>query len=153
MSRWWSNPGAIRIKLNLHADETTMIERRSIVRHKSYMQGRVYFNRRQSSINCIIREFTNTGARLQFPQVAALPDTFEVYIASKDEYFHARAIWNKGSDVGVAWLPEGTLSLPPGNNWSADHIGDRLAKLEHEVAVLHKRLDTLQGKTREAWLP
>jgi hypothetical protein len=49
-----------------------MNERRSIVRQKSFMQGRVYLNHRQSSLDCIIRDFTDMGARLQFSDVTEL---------------------------------------------------------------------------------
>jgi hypothetical protein len=133
----------------VHADEIAMTERRSIVRKKSFMPGRVYFSHRQLSMDCILREFTSTGARLKFPERAALPDVFEVYIPSKKEYFQARAIWNNGNEVGVAWLPEETLSSPPGSDRSADSTGDRLAKLEHEVDVLRKRLDAMQDRPLE----
>jgi hypothetical protein len=122
-----------------------MIERRAVVRHKSFMQGRVYFNRRQSSVDCIIREFTKIGARLHFPDLAALPDVFEIYVPSKDEYFQARAVWHKGSDVGIAWTPEGPPDAPSNGYGSAGAIGERLAKLEHEVAALHKRLEAMQA--------
>jgi hypothetical protein len=116
-----------------------MIERRAIARQKSFILGRVLFNRRQSSVDCIIRQFTKMGARLYFPELASLPDTFEIHIPSKDQYFQARAVWHKGSDIGVAWTPEN----PPGGP-SADPFADRIAKLEHEVAVLHEQLDALQ---------
>jgi hypothetical protein len=119
-------------------------ERRAIVRQKSFMQGRVFFNRRQSSMDCLIRDFTKVGAHLHFPGTAALPDAFEIYVPSKDEYFRARAIWHNGSDVGIAWMPENPSVAPPASYQSADPIGDRLAKVEHEIAVLHKRLDALQ---------
>jgi hypothetical protein len=123
-----------------------MIERRAIVRQKSFMLGRVLFNRRQSSMDCLIRDFTKIGARLHFPEMGSLPDTFELYVPSKDEYFQAHAIWHKGSDVGVAWTPEKSTATPPGGGYqSADPIGDRLAKVEHDVALLHKRLDALQA--------
>lgn len=35
-------------------------------------------------MDCVIREFTDIGARLELSDVAALPDTFEVYVPSKD---------------------------------------------------------------------
>jgi hypothetical protein len=121
-----------------------MNEHRAIARQKSFMLGRVLFNRRQSSMDCLIRDFTKIGARLHFPETAALPDAFEIYVPSKDEYFQAHAIWHKGSDVGVAWAPERPPVTAPGGYQSTDPIGDRVARLEHEVAALRKRLDALQ---------
>lgn len=121
----------------------TMNERRSNVRHKSFMQGRLYFNHRQSSMDCNIRNFSDLGARLEFPETTPLPDSFEVYIPSKDQYFQARAIWHDGAHVGVAWLPEEAPSVIPASLRSGDRIADRLAKLEHEVAIIRKRLEVM----------
>jgi len=122
-----------------------MIERRAIVRQKSFMKGRIFFNHRLSSIDCTIRNFTTAGARLQFSESVALPNAFEIYIPSKDEYFQAHAIWHKGCDIGVAWAPEGTWSFPIVSYRSADPIADRLAKLEHEVAAMRKQLETMEA--------
>lgn len=123
----------------------TMPERRAALRHKSFIKGRIYFNNRRSSMDCVIREFTDIGARLEFSDIAAMPDAFEVYVPSKDRYFQARAVWHKGSDIGVAWVPEESTYLVPESFRSADPIGDRLSRLEHEVATLRKRLDNLQS--------
>lgn len=123
----------------------TMLERRAALRHKSFIQGRIYFNHRRSSMDCVIREFTDIGARLEFSDIAALPDAFEVYVPSKDRYFQAQAVWHKGNDIGVAWVPEESVHLVPESLRSADPIGDRMSRLEHEVAMLRKRLDNLQS--------
>jgi hypothetical protein len=122
-----------------------MPERRAALRHKSFIQGRIYFNHRRSSMDCVIREFTDIGARLELSDMAALPDAFEIYVPSKDQYFQAQSVWHKGNDIGVAWMPEGSVHLVPETFRSADPIGDRVSKLEHEVATLRKRLDSLQS--------
>jgi hypothetical protein len=119
-------------------------ERRAVPRHKSLIQGRVYFNRRRSSMDCVLREFTDIGARLEFSNVAGLPSTFEVYVPSRDLYFQARTVWHKGNSLGVSWEPEESAHAPESLR-SAEPITDRLARLEHEVALLRKRLDALQG--------
>lgn len=42
-----------------------MIERRALIRHKTFIKGRIYFNNRLSSMDCIVRDVTEKGARLQ----------------------------------------------------------------------------------------
>ncbi len=64
-----------------------MIERRALVRRKTFIKGRIYFNKRLSSMDCIIRDVTDKGARLEFSDSVALPDSFELYLPNKDEYF------------------------------------------------------------------
>jgi hypothetical protein len=121
----------------------TTKERRAALRHKSFIQGRIYFNHRRSSMDCIIREFTDIGARLEFSDVAALPDIFEVYVPSKDRYFQARAVWHRGNTIGVSWMPEVSSDPAPESFHTVDPIADRVMRLEHEVATLRKRLDAL----------
>jgi PilZ domain-containing protein len=83
-----------------------MIERRALIRHKSFIKGRIHFNNRLSSMDCIVRDLTEKGARLQVSESIALPDTFELYLPNKDAHFRARAQWRKGDQLGVSWTPE-----------------------------------------------
>lgn len=123
-----------------------MLERRSLVRHKTFIKGRIYFNNRLSSMDCIVRDLTGAGARLEFSESVTLPSAFEVYIPNKDEYFHARVKWRRGDHLGVSWNAESAAREKADSGGRAEHpIADRLAKLEHDVAVLQKRLDALQG--------
>jgi hypothetical protein len=119
-----------------------MIERRSLVRHKTFMKGRIYFNNRLSSADCIIRDVTSNGSRLEVSGSVALPDAFEIYLANKDEYFHAKVEWRRANILGVSWSP--ALTPKPEHGGSEHGVADRLAKLEHDVAVLQKRLAALQ---------
>ncbi len=120
-----------------------MTERRAQARHRTFIKGRIYFNNRLSSMDCIVRDVTDAGARLEFSDAVTLPEIFELHVPSKDENFQAQIKWRSGSQIGVAW----TQGLAPSwiDSRSAEHpIADRLAKLEHEVALLRKRLDAMQ---------
>ena len=125
-------------------NEIDMKEHRAVVRHKSFLQGRIYFNHRRSSMDCIIREATRSGGRLECPELAALPDAFEIYVPSRDQYFQAKAVWHKGNNVGVSWEAEDILHAAAETCRSDDPLSDRVARLEHDVATLRKRLNALQ---------
>ena len=72
-----------------------MIERRALVRHKTFFKGRIYFNNRLSSMDCIVRDATASGGRLEVSDSVTLPNAFEIYLPNKDEYFHAKVEWRK----------------------------------------------------------
>jgi uncharacterized protein YceH (UPF0502 family) len=74
----------------------------------------------------------------------ALPDTFELYIPTKDEYFNAKVEWRRGDGVGLSWNPEEFTGQATEQGDSQQLFADRLAKLEREVASLRKRLDSMQ---------
>jgi hypothetical protein len=120
-----------------------MNERRALPRHKTFMKGRIYFNNRLSSTDCIVRELAANGSRLEVSETVTLPDTFELYLPTKDEYFHAKVEWRRGNSVGISWDQEQLTGQT--SEQGGAHLLDRLAKLEREVASLRKRLDSLQG--------
>lgn len=121
-----------------------MNERRVIPRHKTFIKGRIYFNNRLSSIDCIVRDLGDNGGRLEVSETVALPDTFELYIPTKDEYFNAKVEWRRGDGVGLSWNSEEFTGQAGEQGDSQQLFADRLAKLEREVASLRKRLDSMQ---------
>lgn len=122
-----------------------MIERRALVRHKTFIKGRIYFNNRLSSMDCIVRDVSEKGARLQISESVALPDTFELYLPNKDEHFRAQAQWRKGDQLGVSWTPEPAFrSKAESGSQGEQSLADRVARLEQEVAALQRRFDNLR---------
>jgi hypothetical protein len=122
-----------------------MIERRVLIRHKTFIKGRIYFNNRLSSMDCIVRDVTEKGARLQVSESVALPDTFELYLPNKDEHFRAQAMWRKGDQIGVSWTPEAAFRQKSESGGHGEHsLADRVARLEQEVAALQRRFDNLR---------
>ena len=122
-----------------------MIERRALIRHKTFIKGRIYFNNRLSSMDCIVRDVTEKGARLQVSESVVLPDTFELYLPNKDEHFRAQAQWRKGDQLGVSWTPEFASRQKSESGGHGEHsLADRVARLEQEVAALQRRFDNLR---------
>jgi len=121
-------------------------ERRALVRHKTFIKGRIYFNNRLSSMDCILRDVTAAGCRLEISDSVALPDAFELYIPNRNETFQARVEWRKGDRLGISWSHEPAQPHQHHSDLLSEQtFGDRLAKLEQEVAALQKRLDALQA--------
>ncbi len=123
-----------------------MTERRALARHKTFIKGRIYFNNRLSSMDCIVRDITDRGARLEASESVALPDAFELYLPNKDEHFFARVEWRKGSHLGVSWSGDPSVKQRSDAGQSEQSIADRVAKLEHDLAVLQRRFESLQHR-------
>lgn len=125
-----------------------MKERRSISRQKSFLQGRIFFNNRRTSLDCLIRDFSEHGARLQFSGPISTPDVFELHIPNKDESYRARVEWRNGDEVGVGFnVEEAAPTLAPGAP-QADWSG-RIRKLEFDIAVLQRKFNELQTAMRQ----
>jgi hypothetical protein len=130
-----------------------MSERRRILRQKSFLQGRVFFNNRRSSIDCLIRDFSDLGARLKFSSAVTTPDVVELHVPNKDETYRARVQWRNGDEIGVSFDdygagPEAAPSIAPGTSpqpdWSA-----RIHKLERDVLILQRKFNELQAALRQ----
>jgi hypothetical protein len=127
---------------------TAMTERRSSLRQKSFLQGRIFFNNRRTSVDCLIRDISETGAKLKFSSMIATPDVVELYIPNKDESYRAKVQWRNGDEIGVSFgMDESAPPLAPGApavDWSA-----RIHKLEHDLAALQRKFSELQMVVRQ----
>lgn len=120
-----------------------MLERRVVNRSRSFLKGRVFFNNRLSSVDCIIRDINDRGARLTFASAVSVPEIFELAIPNKDEAFRAHVIWHHGTEIGVAFDTgkSGTIAEV---NASQSALAERVERLEKDVAAMKRRLDQLR---------
>jgi hypothetical protein len=128
-----------------------MDERRHTPRHRTFLQGRVFYNNRRQSADCIIRELTDDGARLSFTDPVALPHAFELHIPNRDQTLRVETAWNHGTDVGVSFgkIDHAAATLAPAVH-TAPHeqtLQERVEKLEKELAALRRRLSELEMKS------
>ena len=116
-----------------------MQERRKAVRSKTYFGGVVAFNRRRSTLDCLVRNFSPNGAKLTFSNMAVqLPDKFDLLIERKERSFRARVAWQGADEIGVAFLPDAAGAEPIPLEWAR-----RLRDCETEKAALRRRIDQL----------
>jgi hypothetical protein len=125
-----------------------MTERRRASRQKAFLQGRIFFSNRRTSIDCLIRDFSETGARLRFSSAVATPDIVELHIPSREESYRARIEWRTEEEVGVSFEGADAPPLAPGTAAPADWTA-RIHKLEHQVAVLQRKFNELSTALRQ----
>src|SRR5262245_4377325 len=78
-------------------------ERRASARQKSFLRGCIYFNNRRSTLDCLIRDISESGARLIFSDAVSIPDIVDLHIPQKDQTLRAHVQWRHGDEVGVAF--------------------------------------------------
>ena len=87
-----------------------MDERRKAHRQRSYLGGLIAFNRERSTMNCLIRNVTDEGAKIAFSAAVTLPYEFDLSIERKGIQVRARTIWRKADEIGVLFLDERSQS-------------------------------------------
>src|SRR5215813_5902657 len=108
---------------------TRTVERRRIVRQKSFLRGTIHFNNRRSVLDCLVRDISTNGARLIFSDTATVPDVLELHIPQKDQTLRTHVIWRLGQEVGVEFTTNGAVE-----NAASGDLTARVQRLEAEVA-------------------
>lgn len=82
----------------------TTEERRQSLRRRTLLSGRTEFLDR-STFECVIRNLSETGAKIHCDHQIVLPDVFDLVIAKMSERRRARAIWRRREEIGLKFLP------------------------------------------------
>jgi hypothetical protein len=98
-------------------------EQRHDVRKRTFLKGRILFNKGAASMDCLIRDLSEAGARLELSETSTLPEVFDLYIAQKEV----------APPEAAAPLPDASINL----------LLRRIAELESENATLRSLLGTM----------
>ena len=70
-----------------------MLERRQHPRNRVYYGGMVAFNARNSTLACVVRNFSQRGAKIEFENSAMLPDRVDFEIERRGLSCLAHLVW------------------------------------------------------------
>jgi hypothetical protein len=73
-------------------------------RRKVLKAGIAASNNRHLTVSCTVRDLSATGARLRVDNMASIPDTFELIIATDGLEANCQVVWRKTNEVGVKFL-------------------------------------------------
>jgi hypothetical protein len=88
-----------------------MQERRKGHRGRTYLGGQVAFNNRGSTIDCLVRNLSQDGAKIVFSSPATIPSEFDLMIRQKGHSRRARIAWRSEIEAGVAFVSSDTASI------------------------------------------
>ena len=78
-----------------------MREPRSETRRRCFLGARIAFNNRNSTLDCLIRDISVRGARLEVAKPDELPDAFDLEIPREGRRFRAEVVWRRGLSCGL----------------------------------------------------
>jgi hypothetical protein len=116
-----------------------MLERRQSARDKVIYGGVAEMGEHGGSRDCLVRNISENGARLEFSESVRLPkEPLRLTIARKGRSFLARIIWFRDNFVGVAFSSPYEL---PGSD-----LAKRLRRSEKKKRELQRRIKELIGE-------
>jgi hypothetical protein len=117
-----------------------MPEARQSERLRSLLRARIIFNAGNSTIECLIRNVSAHGMRLELAENLSVPGEFDLEVPHKGRTYRTRLVWRGGGMIGVAYVPP-----------SAEPIREQseLQRLERENAELRTQLRQLTERLKE----
>jgi hypothetical protein len=76
-------------------------EKRGAMRRRMLKQGRVILSD-STTISCVIRDMSETGARIVFGGPVHLPESFRIALVNSDDVYAVDLVWHRGFAAGVA---------------------------------------------------
>ncbi len=117
-----------------------MSERRQSPRDKVIYGGRAEIAGQGGSKDCVVRNISDKGARLEFDDAMRLPKgSLRLTIARKGRSFLARIIWWRDNFVGVAFSSE--------YDFPRSDLARRLRQSEKKKRQLQRRIRELIGES------
>jgi len=80
-----------------------MLERRQHPRNRVYYGGMVAFNARNSTLACVVRNFSQRGAKIEFENSAMVPDRVDFEIERRGLSCRARLVWRDRNAAGLVF--------------------------------------------------
>jgi hypothetical protein len=79
-----------------------MNEKRAAPRHRVLKRGMLAFGG-GGGVDCMVRNISSSGARLDFASVVGLPPTFTLVIQTDQFIRRCRPVWHNDKHIGVAF--------------------------------------------------
>ena len=118
-----------------------MIDRREVTRDKVMFGGVAAINDRGSTMDCIVRDISEHGARVEFGNTTKFPEQMKLTIARRGRSFLAKIVWWRANTLGVAFQTESAPNAPV-----AIDLEERLRRSEKKKRELQRRVKELLGE-------
>ena len=116
-----------------------MQDRRHDFRDRVLLGGVAEINEGGSTMDCVVRNFSERGACVELDSSATLADQMRVTIARKGRSYLARLIWRQANRVGLAFKTMVTDA-------PVDDFDARLRRSEIKKRQLQRRIKELIGE-------
>ncbi|MEM7423185.1 MAG: PilZ domain-containing protein [Pseudomonadota bacterium] len=125
---------------NAAADNNPLPDLRRATRRKTLKGGKLLFDGGTTSIECTIRNLSDTGAKLETLEPADLPEKFLlVFLDGREQA--AKRVWQSNNMLGVAFIDESVADQDEGGPVSVKTmIVEQIVALEKSLAELRREV-------------
>lgn len=80
------------------------MDKRTTSRQRTFISALISFNEQRSSMSCVIRNLSKSGARLAVDSAHTLPSTFKMDLPERGREYWARVVWLSPDAMGVKFV-------------------------------------------------
>ncbi len=113
------------------------------IRVRTFLKGIVYYDNRRLSIECTVRDLSDSGARISLNSIVTLPDNVELFITQKERTYKAHVRRRDGYEIGVSFEDQRSGEPRRSDDMA---LADRVVMLEQELAAMRKVVRKLRDK-------
>lgn len=114
-----------------------MLDRRRDHRGRTYLGGQIAFNNRWCTIDCLVRNMSQRGAKLEFPEPVLVPSELDLIIPLRGYSRRVRVIWKQAKALGVSFADTSDGTVVP------IELARQIRKLKAERDMLARRVRDL----------
>lgn len=118
-----------------------MTEVRTSDRTRSFLKAVIEFNNGASKLDCIVKNISATGARIDVTAAVSIPKEFNLNIPHRGEVLRSQMVWRENNSIGVKFLSMQPLEEEPRRSESG--LEAENARLRLRVRELTRRLESL----------
>ena len=110
----------------------TMIDVRQDERVRSFLRARILFNNHNTTVECIVKNISASGAKIDVNNSISIPSEFDLDIPQKGKIYRAKMMWRDTVSIGVSFVE--AVAEPAAEGRSRDQtIEARKPKAEDTV--------------------
>lgn len=115
-------------------------DKRKSDRQRLFLRGFIRIPHSNATIDCVVRDVSQTGAKLRFRCAPQITEFFELHIPAKGQVVQSRLVWIDDCEVGISFDSVVALSSSSSNG----ELSLRMARVEDEIAELKAMLKDIQ---------
>jgi hypothetical protein len=124
-------------------------------RVRSFLRGEIVHSAGSIRIECLIRDLSDGGARLQVARSVIIPDPFELQIQQKGLIHRCRIIWRHEDELGAQFRDGQETTAREGESAASiqSHAAMqlRIERLETEMEALRGQIMAIRAKVQNLY--
>ena len=100
------------------------------------MGGKIAFNNRWCTIDCLVRNMSEGGAKLEFAEPVQVPGELDLIIPMKGDSRRVQVVWRRAKTLGITFVDKAGTVIPI-------DAARKIRKLKEERDMLARRVREL----------